>query len=86
MWNNLKFTAWVIFLVAVSMLVMTPMMPFISESAGVAATGVNSSVYASSYVGAEEAATYSPFFLYFVPPVVGIIAIVIKLKTSGRGD
>ncbi len=78
--DKLKFIGFVIFGVMVAYLFLSILMPLFVTVTGDAATEVLSSPNAGTYVGTVEGIRYTPLFLYMVPAVAGITAIVFKLR------
>lgn len=78
--DKLKFISIVIFGVVMAYLFLTILMPLFIEVSGDAATEIAGSPNASTYVGAQEGANYFPLLIYFVPAVIGITAIIWKLR------
>lgn len=79
---KLKFTGAVLGAVIVTYIIMTILMPVFSTLATAGADEVAESPNAESYIGAQEALNYFPLWIYFVPAVIGIGAIVIRLKQT----
>ena len=77
-----KFIGMVVASVTVSLLLLTIFMPVISDFSGIAVTEVNTSPNAAAYYATVAGLNYAPFFLYLVIPVIGFIAIVLKLRAS----
>lgn len=78
--DKAKFVLFVVGAVILAYLIMTPLIPFISDVSSNAASNVTASNYSASYVGAVEAAQYAPLWIYFIPGVLGVGAIAWKLK------
>lgn len=77
-----KFIGMVLAGVTVSLLLLTIFMPIISDFSGIAVTEVGLSPNADAYASTTAGLNYAPFFLYLVIPVIGVIAIVLKLRSS----
>lgn len=78
--DKAKFIFFVICGVALAYIVITILMPVITSTSGAAVTTVNASPNASSYQSSIAGMQYTPLVLYFVPAIIGIAAIVWKLK------
>lgn len=83
--DKLKFVGGVVLAVIFSYIMLTSFMPVIVEFSEIGAESVNASAHITEYVGAKEGVQYMPLFLYFVPGVTGLAAIVWKLKYN-RSD
>lgn len=66
-------------------LVMAVMMPAVSDIATVAAASLNSTSNMSNYPGTLEVVESSPWWLWAVPGLAGIIATAVMLKKGDRG-
>lgn len=81
--DKLKFILWTVGGVIFSYLILTACMPVINDFADIGITEVIAEVdNISDYVGAVEGLQYMPLLLYFIPGVIGLAAIVWKLKFS----
>ncbi len=72
----------IVCVVAVSYLILTVIMPFLTETASTANTTAFATSNVSDYPGASEGLIVAPWLLYFAPAVIGIVAIIITLKAK----
>ena len=70
----------VIVLVAIAYILLLVVMPLVAEIASTANVTMAASSNMSNYPGTQDTMLSAPWALFFVPGVVGIIAIVIILK------
>lgn len=79
--EKFKFVSIVVFFVVLTYIMLTSFMPVISDLSEASATEVQATAdNISNYVGAVESVQYMPLLLYFIPGVIGLVAIVWKLK------
>ena len=79
--NKLGGVAIIVFLVVVLYLILMAVMPVLTSVVSTANTTMAASSNLSNYPGTQEVVLASPWFLWFVPAVIGIIALIIHLKS-----
>ena len=80
MGEKVKLVGLIIGAVIIAYLFLTATMPVISDFASTANTTISSTSNMSDYPGTQGALLAAPFWLYFVPAIIGIAAIVFALK------
>lgn len=80
--NKVKFIGLVIAAVIFFYLLLTVFMPIFVTVTDNATTAIEASTYNATYVGSKEGLQYSPLVLYFAPAVIGVSAIMWKLRQS----
>ena len=78
--SKFGFTAFTFVAVCIIYLFLTVMMPFISGLAFDASANISAGATAGNYTASIGGLNYAPLFIYFLPGVIGIVAIVIRLK------
>ncbi len=78
--EKLKFIGWVLLCVGITYLVLTVAMPLIVSTAGTASTEIGTSPNAAAYASSRYALGWLPLGIYFIPGVIGIAAIVWRLR------
>ncbi len=78
--NKLGGVAIIVFVVGVLYLLLMAVFPVLTDVVNTANTSMAASSNMSNYPGTTEALLASPWFLWFVPGCIGMIAIVIHLK------
>lgn len=74
------FILWVVGGLVVTYIILTILMPTISTLASDGAAEIGTSPNAATYAASTASLNYIPLVLYFVPSVLGIGAIVWRLK------
>ena len=80
--DKVKFIGFMILSLMVYYMLLSVLMPLIISTSAGAAGNITASANAATYVGAAEAANYTPLVLYIVPSVIALTAIVFKLRQS----
>lgn len=80
--DKVKFICLVIFGLGVFYLLLTVLMPLFVGVTGDAVTEIQASPNAASYILAIAGVQYFNLFIYIIPAVIAITAIVYKLRTS----
>lgn len=78
--NKLGTVAMIVGFVIVAYLFLLVAMPVITDAVSTANTTMAATSNMSNYPGTQEAVLATPWVLFFVPGVIGIIAVVITLK------
>lgn len=63
-------------------LILTAIMPVFTDVTGTANETITASSNWTDYPGSQAALVGAPFWIYFIPGVVGIVAIVFVLKSK----
>ena len=80
MGEKIKLVGLIIGAVTVAYLILTAVMPVLTDAASTANTTISGSSNFTDYPGTQGALLASPFWLYFVPAIIGIAVIVVVLK------
>lgn len=82
MGNKIKLVALIIAGVILCYVFLTIIMPIFVDFASTANTTIAESSNWSDYPGTQAALVGAPFWIYFIPGIVGMAAIVVVLKSK----
>ena len=78
--SKLGSVAWIVGLVIIAYLFLLVAMPVITDAVSTANTTMAATSNMSNYPGTQEGVLATPWILFFVPGVIGIIAVVLVLR------
>ncbi len=78
--NKIGHVIIVTLIVGAAMLLLLTFMPVVTEMANTANTTMSATSNMSNYPGTGEFMVAAPWLLFFVPPTIGMVVVVIILK------